>query len=81
MRALVWWLVGGPIIYALMMAPASILAGVCIIPLVLIDGPWREAYAFLTLALAALFAIYLVRTINRHEKEVEKWQDILSGGL
>lgn len=70
-RSFVWWLVGLPYIFALMMAPAAFLGGVVALPFYLWGRNWQFAFALATFAGALLLAVYLTRLITQHEKEIE----------
>jgi len=71
MRAVVWCLVGGPYIFALMMAPAAFIAGIVALPFYLWGGRWQIAFAFTVFAVALALAVYLTRLVIQHEKDLE----------
>lgn len=71
MRAVVWWLVGGPYIFGLMLAPAGLIAGVVALPVYLAGGAWPIVFAAVSVLIATLLAIYLVDQIIIYEKETE----------
>lgn len=71
MKALVWWLVGGPYIFGLMLAPAGLLAGIVALPVYLAGGAWPLVFALTSLLVAALLAVYLVKEIICYEKEID----------
>jgi len=71
MRALVWWLVGGPYIFALMLAPAAFIAALVALPFYLWGSGWQIAFAFTAFAVALALAVYLTRLVINHEKELD----------
>jgi len=71
MRAVVWCLLGGPYIFALMMAPAAFIAGIVALPFYLWGSRWQIAFAFTVFAVALALAVYLTRLVIQHEKDLE----------
>jgi len=71
MRAIVWWLVGGPYIFALMLAPAAFIAALVALPFYLWGSGWQIAFAFTAVAVALALAVYLTRLVLNHEKELD----------
>ena len=70
MIAVVWWLVGLPIIFGLMMAPAALLAGIITPALYFMGADWRFWYAMTTLLGAFALAVWIVFGITTY-KETE----------
>jgi membrane protein implicated in regulation of membrane protease activity len=70
MRSLVWCLVGGPYVFALMLAPAAFIAGIVALPFYLLGSGWQIPFAVTAFAAALILAVYLTRLIIQHEKEI-----------
>ena len=71
MRAVVWWVIGAPYVFALMLAPAAFVAGIVALPFYLWSGGWQIAFAFTAFATALVLAVYLTRLVIQHEKEID----------
>ena len=70
-RSIVWWLVGLPYVFALMLAPAAFIAALVALPFYLWGGGWQIAFAFTAFATALVLAVYLTRLVLQHEKEID----------
>lgn len=70
-RSIIWWLVGMPYVFALMLAPAAFVAGVVALPFYLAGGGWQIAFASTAFATALVLAVYLTRLVTQHEKEID----------
>lgn len=68
MRTLVWWLVGGPIVFGLMMAPAALLAGVAFPVAFIMGADYRLWYAIATLLGALSLAVWIVFAITTYKE-------------
>lgn len=70
-RSIIWWLVGLPYVFALMLAPAAFVAGAVALPFYLLGSGWQIAFAFTAFATALVLAVYLTRLVTQHEKEID----------
>lgn len=70
-RSIVWCLIGGPYIFALMLAPAAFVAALVALPFYLWGSGWQIAFAFTAFAVALALAVYLTRLVIKHEKELD----------
>jgi len=70
-RSIVWWLVGMPYVFALMLAPAAFVAGFVALPFYIWGGGGQIAFAFTTFAVALAIAVYLTSLVIQNEKEIE----------
>jgi membrane protein implicated in regulation of membrane protease activity len=71
MRTLVWCLIGGPYVFALMLAPGAFVAGLVALPFYLLGSGWQIAFASTAFATALVLAVYLTRLVIQHEKEID----------
>jgi hypothetical protein len=71
MRAVVWWVLGTPYVFALMLAPAAFVAGIVALPLYLWGSGAQIAFVSITVAVAAAIAVYLTSLAIQNEKEIE----------
>jgi membrane protein implicated in regulation of membrane protease activity len=71
MRTLVWCLIGGPYVFALMLAPGAFVAALVALPFYLWGSGWQIAFAFTAFATALVLAVYLTRLVIQHEKEID----------
>ena len=68
-RSIVWWLVGLPIIFGLMLAPSAIISAL-LIPVAHMGGvDWRLPYSITTLASALAVSVWLVCGIITYNEE------------
>jgi len=70
-RSIVWCLIGGPYVFALMLAPGAFVAGLVALPFYLLGGGWQIAFASTAFATALVLAVYLIRLVIQQEKEIE----------
>jgi hypothetical protein len=71
MRAVVWWVLGTPYVFALMLAPAAFVAGIVALPFYLWGSGGQIAFVSTTVAVAAAIAVYLTSLAIQNEKEIE----------
>lgn len=71
MRTLIWCLVGGPYVFALMLAPAAFIAALVALPFYLLGSGWQIPFAVTAFASALVLAVYLTRLVIQHEKEID----------
>lgn len=69
-RSIIWWLVGMPYVFALMLAPGAFVAGVVALPFYLLGSGWQIPFAVTAFASALVLAVYLTRLNIQHEKEL-----------
>jgi membrane protein implicated in regulation of membrane protease activity len=70
-RSIVWCLIGGPYVFALMLAPGAFVAALVALPFYLLGGGWQLAFASTAFATALVLAVYLTRLVIQHEKELD----------
>lgn len=70
MRTIIWCLVGGPYVFALMLAPAAFIAALVALPFYLLGSGWQIPFAVTAFASALVLAVYLTRLVIQHEKEL-----------
>jgi cyanate permease len=71
MKAILWYMVTGPYIFALMLAPAAFVAALVALPFYLWGSGWQIAFASTAFATALVLAVYLIRLDIQQEKEIE----------
>jgi hypothetical protein len=69
-RSIVWWLVGLPITFGLMLAPCSILAVLVIPAAYMVEIDWRLPYSITTLASALAVSVWLVCGVITYKEEI-----------
>lgn len=70
-RSIIWWLLGMPYVFALMLAPAAFVAGFVALPFYLLGSGSQIAFASTAFATALVLAVYLTRLVTQNEKELD----------